>query len=86
MTSTDKPVTRVTRNAYPAKTGVSGQGYGPSRPISVTIAPGDILILRPKGTRQRVYIAIDTVYRFAVTSEARSKAMQKANAKKRGAK
>lgn len=85
MTSTDRKVTRVTTKSYPAKTGVSGRGYGPSRPISVTIAPGDILILRPKGTRQRVYIAIDTVYRFAVTSEARSKAMQKINVKRRKA-
>ena len=83
MTSTDKKVTRVTTKAYPAKTALSGRGFGQARPISVTIAPGDVLILRPKGTRQAEYISIDMVYRYAVTTRVRSEAAQKLNAKKR---
>ena len=83
MTKTDKPVTRETVNAYPAKTAISGRGFGQARPISVTIAAGDVLILRPKGTRQREYISIDMVYRYAVTTRVRSEAAQKLNAKRR---
>lgn len=86
MTSTDKKVTRVTTRAYPTKTGISGRGFGQSRPISVTIAPGDVLILRPKGTRQSEYISIDMVYRYAVITRARSESSQKLNAKRRNKK
>lgn len=86
MTPTDRKVTRVTTRSYPAKTAISGRGFGAPRQIAVTIMAGDVLMLRPVGTRQREYIAIDTVYRYAVTSRVKSEAAQKINAKRRSAK
>lgn len=83
-TSTDKKVTRVTSKVYPARTAAaSGAGYGKGRRLLVTIAPGDLLVLRMQGLRHREYITIEEVYRVARSRRMFAEASTKRAAKAR---
>jgi len=59
MTSTDRPVTRVTRAPYRVL-------YPQARPVVVTIGPGDVLVFRERGRRQSWAMPIAEAFRLAV--------------------
>jgi hypothetical protein len=63
MTSTDRPVARVTRSAYSTL-------YAERRQIVVRIAPGDLLEFREKGRRDWFLLAIDDAFGVAVKCRA----------------
>lgn len=65
MTSITKSTTRVT-------VGELDGNFGPDRgrKLIVELAPGDVINLRPKGTRQRVSVRIADVYRYALKCQA----------------
>lgn len=45
-------------------------GGGRNRPLIVSLEPGDVLRIRPKGTQREVLVPIDMVYRDAVLRQA----------------
>jgi hypothetical protein len=83
MTSTDKPVTRVTLGSYPQRTGMTGRGFGKPRKLAITLGPGDLITIRWYGTQQKVSVPAEWMARRSFNLEARSMAAQKLNAKRR---
>ena len=79
MTLLTKPVRRVTREAF--------FNYGPDRdrPFVVTLAPGDVLILRP--TRRKasaeITIKLADIYRYALQCRVNCARLEKARAVKK---
>ncbi len=59
MTTTDKPVSRVTRDAYRVL-------YVSPRRIVVRIGPGDVLSFRERGRRHWFSLPIAAAFRVAV--------------------
>lgn len=79
-TKTNKPVTRETYER------VRDKGSR-MRELHVTIAEGDLLVLRPKGTRQARTIPITSVWYYALRLHAEQMRREKAalrKAKKEG--
>jgi hypothetical protein len=71
MTTTNRPVTRVTPDSYRVL-------YQSPRPIVVTIERGT-LAFREKGRRQVYRLPIDNVFRSAVRTSAAQVKKRKAN-------
>lgn len=80
MTPLNKPVRRKTRITL-------GWGYGSDtgKNLVVTLessSDGDILRLRPSGTRREEVVRIDDIYHWAIRSRCQKAALLKARAKK----
>lgn len=75
-TQLNKPVTRVTREPFVS--------FGPDRgrPFMVTLAPGDIITLRPKGRRSAVSAALKDVYTMILLGRANAQRMEKLRTRK----
>jgi len=83
-TATNKPVTRVTMNAYPARTGVvSGNGFGKERRIYITIGPGDVVTWRWERTRRVYYSTAEWLMRRVINAQLLAEMGDRARAKKR---
>jgi hypothetical protein len=52
------------------------------RSLMVTLLPGDVVELRPKGTRARVMVDIETVWQLAMKLEAARVRDERAKARK----
>lgn len=76
------PTTRVTDNVYRGRYHADAGG----RKLVISLLPGDMLCLRPSGTRRAEYIRISDVYDIALRSRVLSERMQKINHKKRSKK
>lgn len=76
-TQLNKPVSRVTREAYR----VLYAGANRAKPVVVTILPGDVLEFREKGGRHRWLLAIDTAFKYAVRLHALKEAGEKGRKK-----
>jgi len=61
MTCIEKVTRRLTRGALDGS-----HGADRGRPLVAEFAPGDLLVLRPHGTRRPVKVSLFDVYRFAV--------------------
>ncbi len=68
-----KPVTRETRMTI--------RDRSERRSLMVTLLPGDVIEIRPKGTRARFSVDIETVFELAMKLEARRLAAEKAKTK-----
>jgi hypothetical protein len=77
VTPTSKRVTRVTVREYQSRF----MGSSPRR-LVVTLS-GDMILIRPKGTRRTEYCNILDVYERAVWSRVKSELVQKHNFKRR---
>jgi hypothetical protein len=65
VTTLENPVKRKTRGALDGSYGVDS-----GRPLVAEFSPGDLLVMRPHGTRRPVKISLFDVYRFAVRCRA----------------
>lgn len=65
MTSLENPVKRKTRGALDGSYGADR-----GRQLVAELAPGDLLVMRPHGTRRPVKISLFDAYRFAVRCQA----------------
>lgn len=79
----DRPARRVTIGAL-------GMNHGRDRrrALIVSLESGDLIVFRPKGTRQRLMLSAFDAYGYAVRCQALAKAREKRQAKaasKRGA-
>lgn len=63
MTTLDRTVTRRTAGEYRVL-------YAKARPIVVSLAPGDMLVFRELGRRDRWTLPIATAFRIAVRAAA----------------
>lgn len=57
------------------------------RPVVASLLPGDVISLRPKGTRRAEFLSIATAWQYAVTLRVRKEQADKAalrKAKRRG--
>lgn len=77
MTSFRKPVKRVTE-------GQLGHTFGCDwdRKLVVTLNAGDLISLRPHGTRREVSILAADVYRYVLRCEANKSLLERARARK----
>jgi len=80
MTPLNKPVRRKTRITL-------GYGFGcdTGKPLIVTLessSDGDIVKIRPLGTRREEVVRIEDVYHWAIRSRCQRKVLEKARAKK----
>jgi len=76
MTTLRKPVSRVTVEPF--------EHFGPNRgrQFVVTLAPGDLLTLRPKGRRNAVTARLCDLYRMILIGRSNAARMEKLRAKK----
>ena len=79
MTTTDKPVKRVTRGKF----NVLFPSARKARAIVTRIGLGDVLYFREAGRREWFALAIDTAFRAAVRNKAFRDAVEKAKDKPR---
>jgi len=77
MTHLPKPVRRTTLGALSY-----GFGSDTGRKLVATLSNGDVLILRPAGTRREETISLFDVYRYAITCRVNAQRMEKLRAKK----
>lgn len=77
MTHLTKPVRRMTLGALSY-----GFGSDTGRKLAVSLSNGDVLILRPAGTRREETISLFDVYRYAITCRVNASRMEKLRAKK----
>jgi phage I-like protein len=80
MTPLNKPVKRKTRITL-------GYGFGcdTGKPLCVTLessSDGDLIKIRPLGTRREEVVRIEDVYHWAIRSRCQRKYLEKARAKK----
>lgn len=73
MTPTSKPVTRVTGLTYRNAEG---------RQIVCTLGPGDVIYMRPKGTRREEAIDLISCYELAVKRRVAKERFDKAKGKR----
>lgn len=81
----DKPVTKVVASEVCRVTRETlGGNFGTdqNRRLVVSLKAGDILSLRPQGTRQEVTVALKDVYRWAIQARANRALLEKARAAK----
>lgn len=78
-------MTEITKTTYRVTVGALDGSYGPDRgrKLVAGLAVGDLLELRPQGTRRAVRLSLFDAYRFAIRCqvnavERRSKEIQKA--------
>lgn len=76
------PTVRITDNEYRGRYHADAGG----RKLVVSLLPGDMLCLRPHGTRRAEYMRLSDVYDILLWSRVRSERMQKINHKKRSRK
>jgi hypothetical protein len=69
VTPLTKPIHRVTFTTVRDK--------ARSRVLTVSMLPGDVLEFRPKGTRYRVTVPMDKVFRYAEVLNARARLADK---------
>lgn len=74
MTPLRKPVTRLTE--------ITIRDGSKRRRLVATLAPGDILLLRPSGTRRQETVDLEACYALAVRQRVNAERMDKARAKK----
>ena len=77
MTPLNKPVHRVTRGALDDK-----HGADKARRLVATLADGDLLILRPQGTRRPESLSLFDVYEMAIRYRVNCARLEKAREKK----
>jgi len=80
-----QPVTRIVSNEVVRVTrDILGGSFGPdrNRKLVVKLAAGDVLVLWPQGTRQKVSIEISQVYRQALQYKAQVAMLEKARKRK----
>jgi hypothetical protein len=77
MTPLDKPVRRKTRGSL-------GYGYGSDtgKQLIVSLDAGDVITIRPSGTRRTEVVSIHDVYHWAIRSRCQRAVLEKARAKK----
>ena len=77
MTPLEKPVRRVTRGALDGL-------YGPDRGrrLVAELAVGDLITLRPAGTRRAETVSLFDIYRYAITRRVNCERLEKARARK----
>jgi len=83
--SDNKPETRIVSNEVVRVTrDTLGGSFGPdrNRKLVVKLAAGDVLVLWPQGTRQKVSIEISQVYRQALQHKAQVALLEKARKRK----
>jgi hypothetical protein len=73
MTPIDKPCRRVTRGALCAQ-------FGPDRGrrLVASFEPGDLVTIRPAGTRRAETVSLFDVYRFAIRVRSNREHLEKA--------
>lgn len=80
-----EPVTKVTAsNVWRVTKGTLGGQFGPDRTrnLVVGLVNGDLLVFKPKGTRQKVTVNINDVYAWCLRSKALSAQLVKARERK----
>ena len=77
MTELNKPTRRVTRGALDGSFG-SDRG----RRLVVTLEVGDVIAIRPAGTRRSEIVSLFDVYRLAIQRRVNCERLEKARAKK----
>lgn len=79
MTPLEKTVARITRGALDGF-------FGPDRGRRLVCAfeVGDLLTIRPAGTRRKETVSLLDVYRFAITRRVNCERLEKARSKKAG--
>ena len=77
MIALEKPVRRMTRGAL-------SEAYGPDRgrKLVASLEAGDLLVMRPTGTRRPETISLFDVYHYALMSRVNCLRLEKARAKK----
>jgi hypothetical protein len=75
MTSLDKPSRSVTRLTADALDGTHGKDRG--RRLVCTMEFGDLLVLRPHGTRRSKTLRLADLYVYAIKCEANKSKMEK---------
>lgn len=72
----ERPARRVTRGAL-------GLNYGPDRgrPLIVELRAGDLILFRPKGTRQRHAASVFDLFAYVVRCQALALAREKREAR-----
>ncbi len=65
MTTLEKHIRRLTRGALDGSYGTDR-----GRQLVAELQPGDLLVMRPHGTRRPVKVSLFDVYRFAVKCRA----------------
>lgn len=77
MTSLEKAVRRVTRGALDGSYGADR-----GRRLVAALEMGDLLTLRPSGTRRAETVSLFDVYRYAMVRRVNCERLEKARAKK----
>ena len=77
MTTIEKPCRRLTRGALDGS-------HGPDRgrKLVASFVPGDLVEIRPQGTRRAEVISLFDIYRLSLRMRANAEHLQKARAKK----
>lgn len=77
MTNLDKPISRRTRSYL-------GGNYGldRNRRLVATLEPGDLITLRPEGTRRSESVSLLDVYHFAIRCKTNRINLEKARKRK----
>ncbi len=78
MITLTKPVRRLTRDTLDSFYGCKVRG----RQLRVSLEPGDLLVMAPKGTRQVETLSLFDAYRFAITCRANQTKREKEAARK----
>jgi hypothetical protein len=77
MTILSRAIRRVTKGSLGGH-----HGADRGRRLVVTLRDGDLVELRPHGTRRRKFVSVFDVYDFIIRAEARAAALEKARAKR----
>jgi len=80
MTSLDKPTRSVTRLSVEGLDGCHGKDRG--RRLVATLQYGDLLTLRPHGTRRAKTVRLCDVYSYAIRCEVNKTKMEKLRERK----
>jgi hypothetical protein len=78
MTNLEKPIHRVTRGALTDFWGPDG-----GKRLVASLEVGDLLVLRPHGTRRPETVSLFDVYRYAFMARVNAGRLDKARAKKK---
>lgn len=78
MTNLEKPVRRLTRGALDAT-----HGRDRGRRLVASLEVGDLLSIRPAGTRRAEVVSLFDVYRYALVRRVNAARLEKAREKKK---
>jgi len=77
MANLDKPISRRTRASLGGNYGIDR-----NRRLVATLEPGDIITLRPEGTRRAESVSLLDVYHFAIRCKTNRANLEKARKRK----